>query len=93
MLKMDNTKLQNGVLIYVAVEDRNFVIFGDEGINSVVSDDFWDSTKDIMQSHLKKGNFKQGLIDGILKAGAQLEKFFPWETGDKNELPDEISKG
>ncbi len=93
MLKMDNTKLQNGVLIYVAVEDRNFVIFGDDGINTVVDSNFWDSTKDIIQSHFKKGNFKQGLIEGILKAGTQLEKFFPWETGDKNELPDTISKG
>lgn len=92
-LKMDNTKLQNGVLIYVAVEDRNFVIFGDEGINKVVATDFWDSTKDIMQEHFKKGDFKQGLIDGILKAGTQLETFFPWEVGDKNELPDTISKG
>ncbi len=93
MLKMDNTKQQNGVLIYVAVEDRNFVIFGDEGINNVVDDDFWDSTKNIMQGHFKRGHFKQGLVDGILKAGKQLETFFPWETGDKNELPDDISKG
>lgn len=93
MLKMDNTKQQNGVLIYVAVEDRNFVIFGDEGINNVVDDDFWDTTKNIMQGHFKRGHFKQGLVDGILKAGKQLEAFFPWETGDKNELPDDISKG
>ncbi len=92
MLKMDNTKQQNGVLIYVAVEDKNFVIFGDEGINNVVEDDFWDSTKDIMQGHFKRGHFKQGLVDGILKAGKQLEQFFPWEIGDKNELPDDISK-
>lgn len=93
LLKMDNTKLQNGVLIYVAVEDRNFVIFGDEGINNVVDDDFWDSTKNIMQGHFKRGHFKQGLVDGILKAGKQLETYFPWETGDKNELPNDISKG
>ena len=93
MLKMDNTKLQNGVLIYVAVEDRNFVIFGDEGINNVGEDDFWESTKNIMQGHFKRGHFKQGLVDGILKAGKQLETYFPWETGDKNELPDDISKG
>ena len=92
MLKMDNTKQQNGVLIYVAVEDKNFVIFGDEGINNVVDDDFWDSTKDIMQGHFKRGHFKQGLVDGILKAGKQLEQFFPWEIGDKNELSDDISK-
>lgn len=93
LLKMDNTKLQNGVLIYVAVDDRNFVIFGDDGINKVVDSNFWDSTKDVMQAHFKKGNFKQGLIEGVLKAGKQLETFFPYETGDKNELPDEISKG
>lgn len=93
LLKMDNTKLQNGVLIYVAVEDKNFVIFGDEGINNVVEDDFWETTKNIMQGHFKRGHFKQGLVDGILKAGKQLETYFPWETGDKNELPNSISKG
>jgi len=93
MLKMDNTKLQNGVLIYVAVEDKTFVIFGDEGINNVVEDDFWESTKNIMQGHFKRGHFKQGLVDGILKAGKQLEVHFPWEVDDKNEISDDISVG
>ncbi|WP_283635956.1 TPM domain-containing protein [Aquaticitalea lipolytica] len=92
LLKMDNTKLQNGVLIYVAVEDRNFVIFGDKGINDAVESNFWDSTKDVMQKHFKSGNFKQGLIEGVLKAGEQLEKHFPWQHNDTNELPNEISK-
>ena len=92
-LKMDNTKQQNGVLIYVAVEDKTFVIYGDKGINNVVPSGFWDSTKDVMQSHFKDGNFKQGLIDGVLKAGKQLETHFPWIHGDHNELPDDISKG
>ncbi len=92
-LKMDNTKLQNGVLIYVAVDDKNFVIFGDKGINDVVPNGFWDSTKDIIQEHFKKGQFKQGLIEGITSAGKQLEKHFPWVHGDKNELSDDISKG
>ncbi|MBU3821798.1 TPM domain-containing protein [Flavobacteriaceae bacterium XHP0103] len=92
-LKMDNTKAQNGVLIYVAVEDKHFVIYGDKGINDVVPINFWDSTKDIIQSHFKNGNFKQGLVEGILKAGLELEKHFPWEHGDVNELPNQISKG
>ena len=92
-LKMDNTKAQNGVLIYVAVEDKHFVIYGDKGINDVVPKNFWDSTKDIIQSHFKSGNFKQGLIEGILKAGTELEKHFPWDHGDANELTNQISKG
>ncbi|MCF8274621.1 MAG: TPM domain-containing protein [Flavobacteriaceae bacterium] len=92
-LKMDNTKEQNGVLIYVAVKDKTFVIYGDKGINDVVPTNFWDSTKDIMQSYFKSGNFKQGLVEGILKAGEELEKHFPWQRDDINELTDEISKG
>jgi uncharacterized membrane protein len=93
LLKMDQTQLKNGVLIYLAVKDHAFVICGDKGINEAVTADFWDSTKDLMMSHFKNGNFKQGLIDGIAKAGEQLSKYFPWEHGDTNELSNEISKG
>ncbi|TDE42927.1 TPM domain-containing protein [Flavobacterium rhamnosiphilum] len=92
-LKMDETELQNGVLIYLAVEDRHFVVCGDKGINDVVQDDFWNCTRDIMVAEFKKGDFKQGLIDGITRAGEQLQKYFPWQEGDTNELSNEISRG
>lgn len=90
---MDNTQQQNGVLIYVAVDDHSFVIYGDKGINEVVGADFWETTKNVIQTHFKKGHFKQGLIEGILMAGKELEVFFPWDQHDQNELPDDISKG
>jgi uncharacterized membrane protein len=93
LLKMDETELKNGVLIYLAIENKSFVICGDEGINAVVELDFWDCTKDVMLVHFKNGNFKQGLIDGILKAGERLKTYFPYEKGDENELSNEISKG
>ena len=92
-LKMDQTQLQNGVLIYLAIADKRFVICGDKGINDLVADDFWETTKEIMKNHFKNGNLKQGLIDGILMAGEQLQKYFPWQEGDTNELSNEISKG
>ncbi len=93
LLKMDETELKNGVLIYLAVKDKNFVICGDKGINDVVANDFWDCTRDIMVAHFKSGNYKQGLIDGIINAGEQLQKFFPYLDGDADELSNEISKG
>ena len=93
MLKMNNTKLQNAVLIYVAVDEKTFVIYGDKGINDVVATNFWDSTKNVIQAHFKTGHFKQGLVDGILKSGEQLKKFFPFSDSDANELSNEISKG
>src|SRR5690554_67808 len=93
MLHMNNTKESNGVLIYVAVEDRTLVIMGDKGINDKVGQDFWESTKDIMINHFKDGEMKLGLVNGILKAGEQLKKYFPYQKDDKNELPDDISVG
>jgi uncharacterized membrane protein len=93
VLKMDNTKEQNGVLIYVAVDNKSFVICGDKGINDIVGINFWDSTRDIIQEQFKHGQFKQGLIDGIEEAGKALSKYFPWQYGDKDELDNTISKG
>lgn len=91
-LKMENTKLQNAVLIYVAVNDKQFAIYGDKGINNMVSTNFWDSTKNSIEKHFKSGNFKQGLIDGILKAGEQLKLHFPIAKNDINELPNDITR-
>lgn len=91
-LKMFNTKKQNAVLIYVAVDDHKFVIYGDKGIDAVVPKNFWDTTKNKMQHHFKQGNFKQGIIDGVLQVGKELKEHFPWSETDTNELPNEVSK-
>ncbi len=93
LLKMDATELKNGVLIYLAVDDHQFVICGDKGINDVVEPDFWDCTKDIMAAEFKKGNFKKGLIDGIKRAGERLQQYFPGRHDDTDELTNEISNG
>lgn len=93
LLKMDNTKEGTGVLFYVAVDNKTFAILGDYGINSKVPIDFWESIKEIIQNHFKKGEFSKGLVEGILLAGQKLKEHFPWTPGDENELTNEISKG
>ncbi len=92
-LKMHQTKLRNGVLIYLAVEAREFAILGDVGINQKVPEDFWNSTSLIMLEHFKKGDFVSGLIAGAKEAGQQLKAHFPYQKGDINELSDDISFG
>ena len=93
LLKMDNTKDQNGVLIYVAVYNKSFVICGDTGINDKVGSEFWNSTRDIISSYFHQGDFITGLIEGITEAGKVLSKYFPWHYGDTDELDNSISKG
>jgi uncharacterized membrane protein len=93
MLKMHKTKLRNGVLFYLAVEDKKFAILGDSGINAAVPADFWTRIKDNMQNDFKTGNFAKGLSEGIAEAGKQLQKHFPFDKSDMNELSDDISFG
>jgi uncharacterized membrane protein len=92
-LNMQNTKARNGVLLYVCLIKKQFAIIGDEGINAVVEENFWDSTKNIILNNFKEAKYKEGLVKGIQNAGEQLKKYFPYEKDDSNELPNEISKG
>lgn len=92
-LDMQKTALRNGVLIYLATEDRQFAILGDAGINQKVPVGFWDGVRDLMISNFKQGKFTEGLSEGIKLAGEQLKKHFPHQTNDKNELADDISFG
>lgn len=92
-LGMEKTKLRNGVIIYLAVDDHQFAIIGDSGINKLVPADFWDSTKEAMLAEFKKGNIVDGIVTGVNLAGAQLKKYFPTAANDKNELSDDIAFG
>lgn len=89
---MTNTAERNGVLFYLAVEDKQFSIIGDEGIDKVTPDDFWDNIRNIMQDHFRRGAFTDGLVAGIEAAGKALKEFFPRQDDDTNELTDEISR-
>ena len=92
-LGMDKTDIRNGVLFYVGVADHTFAIIGDEGIDKAVEADFWDCTKDIVISHFKNKQFKEGLVAGILRAGERLQQYFPFHKDDTNELSNDISNG
>lgn len=92
-LELHETKLRNGVLIYLAIESKEFAILGDVGINKKVPEGFWDSTSLTMLELFKKGDFVGGLIAGSKEAGLQLKAHFPYQRGDINELSDDISFG
>lgn len=90
-LKMHKTALRNGVLIYVALEDRQLAILGDAGINAKVPDRFWDSIKNQMVEQFKAGKVCEGLCQAVSTVGQQLKTYFPHTEDDINELPDDIS--
>lgn len=90
-LKMHKTALRNGVLIYLALEDKKLSIIGDVGINTKVPGDFWDGIKNHMVENFRIGKICEGICEAIQEAGKQLKQYFPCQENDTNELPDDIS--
>lgn len=90
-LGMQHTAQRNGVLLLLAPGQRTFAIYGDEGIDAVTDEYFWDAAASSMKPHFAIGHYVEGLLAGISIAGEALAAHFPWREGDINELPDTIS--
>lgn len=90
-LGMDRTKARNGVLFYLAMAERQFVILGDEGINAQVPEGFWTGIRDTVLARFKAGLFVEGLVEGIGLAGEALAVYFPYQWDDTDELSNEVS--
>ena len=91
-LKMNETVHKNGVLIYLAYEDKKLAIIGDKGIDEVVPANFWDGIKEVMSGHFKQNEFLEGIIFAIQETGSHLMQYFPVQSDDKNEISNEISE-
>ncbi|MDP2175855.1 MAG: TPM domain-containing protein [Bacteroidota bacterium] len=91
-LKMHQTKVRNGVLIYMVLQEKQFSIIGDIGIDQKTGDSFWQSCRNAMQIEFSKGEIALGIIKGIEAVKEVLKKDFPYQNEDVNELSDEISK-
>lgn len=90
-LEMDKTKLRNGVLFYVAIEDHKLAVIGDSGIDKAVPANFWDDIKNDLIAKFKENRYAEGLTEAIGRAGLQLKAHFPYQSGDSNELSNEMT--
>ena len=95
-LKMDmqQTRQRNGVLIYVAVKDREVAVIGDQGIHEQVGEVFWQHQVQQMLGFFKENHIAEGVEKCIAEIGNVLINKFPYDAAtDKNELPDDIVFG
>lgn len=90
-LGMDQTELQNGVLIYIASEDHKAAVYAGRGIHKQVEEGFWSDVLNLLIEHFKKDAFEEGIEAAVKKVGDKLEELFPYQRGDTNELSNEIS--
>ena len=98
LLKIWDTELNNGVLIYLLLADRDVEIVADRGIDKHVGYDRWDIICHDMEMLFRRGEFEAGVLQGIEEITAALEKHFPIDAiknkrkkviqRKKNELSD-----
>src|SRR5438445_9919445 len=82
LLGMTRTAARNGVLIYIAPKLRRFRILGDVGVHEKCGDEFWKETSGEMEEHFRRGEFTEGVVKGIQKAGELLALHFPRSSSD-----------
>ena len=94
-INMHQTKERNGVLLYLALKDKQFAIVGDVGINQKVGgNDYWEAIASKLKTYFKSGQIKEGICYCVAEIGTSLAKHYPEDGSDNiNELPNEIVFG
>ena len=90
-LNLNKTKQRNCVMIMLVLSNREFLIFGDQGIHEKVGQGFWDDVRDVMSRKFAEDKFGEGLCEGVTTIGEKLARFFPRQQNDRNEIPDEVA--
>jgi uncharacterized membrane protein len=89
-LGMEQTRERNAVLIYLAPGPRKFAVIGDCGVHARCGDIFWQELARSMTARFRVGEFTEGIVQGITRAGELLAENFPRRPDDSNELPDRV---
>jgi uncharacterized membrane protein len=81
-LGMEKSPHRNGVLIFLAPRSRRFAVIGDKAVHEKCGDAFWTGLAEAMGDRFRRGEFTEGLVHGIERAGELLGKHFPRSPHD-----------
>ena len=83
-----DTAENSGILIYVELADRRVEILADRGIAARVPQAEWDAICRGMEQAFRAGQWRQGALAAVARAGALLAEHFPAGERNPNELSD-----
>jgi uncharacterized membrane protein len=90
-LGMESTRERNGVLVFLVPGRKRFAVLGDVAIHAQVGQAFWEDVAACLSAHFRRGEFTEGLVEGIHLVGDRLASHFPRVRAEgEGELPDEV---
>jgi len=89
-LGLDRTEQRNCVLLLLIVSNREFLIYGDQGIHENVGQGFWDDVGRQMIEAFRQDQFADGICQGVRRVGEKLAQYFPHRRDDVDEISNQI---
>lgn len=89
LLRVWDTELNTGILIYVLMADRAVEIVADRGIAANVPQSDWDALCRATESLYREGRYADGSLAIIEGAARLLDQYFPARPSGPNELPNQ----
>lgn len=90
LLHIWDTVHNNGVLIYLQMADRDIEIVADRGIRAQVDDATWGVLCQQLETHFRRGAFRDGALECVEAVTQVLARHFPPDGHPHNELPDRV---
>jgi len=87
---LNKTKGRTGVLFFISIFEKKVHILADQGIYSKIKQEALDKYAKFISKGIASGNGSDALCKAIEEAGQELANYFPVQSDDVNELPDEL---
>jgi putative membrane protein len=81
---------RNGVLLLVALAERQVEIVADRAIDELAGSAEWQRIVEVFTSQARSGDVARALEAAILDLGRLLARHYPAGAGDRNHLPDRL---
>jgi uncharacterized membrane protein len=90
-LRVWDSELRNGVLIYVLVADHDVEIVADRAAAARIGPQEWERACELIETHFRAGRFREGAVAGVAAVGALLASHFPAGDTPREEQPNRPS--
>jgi uncharacterized membrane protein len=90
-LKLDQTREDTGVLLYVATGSKVCAVWSGAGLFSRPIEGFWKSVTDVVAQRSREGKLADGLVEALGKIGELLRKHLGGQDRAGNEVPDAVT--
>ena len=88
-----NTRNHTGILIYISLFEHRVWVLGDKGVNAKVDKSVWQEITAMITAGIKEKRQVSVICQAVERCGGILEKYFPAEPDDSNELGDSVIIG